>query len=46
VLSGLYAKAGMKREAITAMQSAITMAQEQRASPLMIAIYKRALQDL
>ncbi|SIO02881.1 hypothetical protein [Chitinophaga niabensis] len=46
VLSRLYAKAGMKREAITTMQSAITMAQEQRASPLVIAIYKRALQEL
>lgn len=46
VLSGLYAKAGMKREAITAMQSAITMAQEQRANPIVIAIYQRALKDL
>jgi hypothetical protein len=46
VLSRLYAKAGMKREAIAAMQSAITMAQEQNAAPIVIAIYKRALQEL
>lgn len=46
VLSRLYVKTGMKREAITAMQSAITIAQEQRASPIVIAMYKRALQEL
>ncbi|MRG45832.1 thioredoxin fold domain-containing protein [Chitinophaga sp. SYP-B3965] len=46
VLSRLYAKTGMKREAIIAMQSAITLAQEQGASPLRIMVYKRILQDL
>ena len=46
VLSQLYAKAGMKREAITAMQSAIGLAKEQRASPFLIAVYQKALQDL
>lgn len=46
VLSRLYAKTGMKREAIIAMQSAITLAQEQGASSLRVMLYKRALQDL
>lgn len=46
VLSKLYAKTGMKREAIIAMQSAITLAQEQGAPALRVMFYKRALQDL
>lgn len=46
VLSQLYKKSGMKREAIAAMQSAITLAQEQKAPSFWVAIYKKALQDL
>lgn len=46
VLARLYAKTGMKREAIIAMQTAITLAQEQGASPIWVALYKRALEDL
>lgn len=46
VLSKLYAKTGMKREAIIAMQTAITLAQEQGAPQMRVMFYKRALQDL
>lgn len=45
-LAKLYAKTGRQQEAITTMQSAITMGQEQRAPEAWVTAQKKALQEL
>lgn len=45
-LSQLYAKVGMRREAVSTMETAIKLAKEQRVSETVINIYKNALKAL